>query len=645
MGLTDGLYLSTYLNPVDRPLRQNGVWLRHDNNISLWSKKGRTIDIVQYWELERLTGQKEHRTPFWTYAAAAEMIDDILHPLDVSFADLTDVWGTPGMGSSDAVPPSPFSYHSIAHLYSAMLLDTSRYHGCNVLGFAVDRGPDHVLDDGVPPNWFVGGWKSTTASSPTLFPIDSPGPLYFEARLRFGMREGTLMALASASSAEGDCDISQFAGDRYRDQTSFATARTALEIITQSVQSTLRNVDDRFTSQENFTSAVMKQVQRVSLQIMRNNIDRAIETHGVKSENTILAISGGFALNCPTNTAILAEYGFQSLSSPPAVGDGGQSLGIALEHFAREQPDLHFTFPGPYLGRADNRIGELLEEFGGYISTVDSFNARRAAVDIKQEPVAWFDGRSEIGPRALGHRSILANPSSTEHKDSLNQIKRREWWRPVAPIVLEERVADWFDNPRPSPYMLETRRIRPDRITELAAVGHLDTSARIQTLNAEQDERLYRVIREFEQLTKIPIICNTSMNDHGEPIVDCLREAAVFCLRRGLRVAYLNGLRVVFDHHEAWQESQVKPAPRTNWYFETGSEEERPKSDALSPEYMFVLLSNAELSAAYRRGSLSDPAAAVEAHLRKADKTWLDIAREIKRSRRYFDVYGREVSR
>jgi carbamoyltransferase len=139
--------------------------------------------------------------------------------------------------------------------------------------------------------------------------------------------------------------------------------------------------------------------------------------------------------------------------------------------------------------------------------------------------VAWFQGASEYGPRALGHRSLLADPRRADNIERLNDVKGREQFRPVAPMVLEERAADLFDGPLPSPYMLFTHRVRPDWLDRIPAVVHVDGTARIQTVDPAAEPLMARCLQAFERRTGVPVVVNTSLNTAGRPMVDDPRDA------------------------------------------------------------------------------------------------------------------------
>ncbi|GAA4424893.1 hypothetical protein GCM10023148_27440 [Actinokineospora soli] len=145
---------------------------------------------------------------------------------------------------------------------------------------------------------------------------------------------------------------------------------------------------------------------------------------------------------------------------------------------------------------------------------------------------------------ALGSRGVLGDPTTATAKSALNAVKRRAWWRPVTPLVLEEHVGEWFEGGSPSPYALRSFPVLPHRRARIPAVPHLDGTARVQTVNRAQNPALHDLITAFHARTGVPMLCGASLNDTGEPVVDAVDRAIDFCLRRGIPVAYVNGQRV-----------------------------------------------------------------------------------------------------
>lgn len=604
--MIDGYYLSTYLNPSGLH-RLAHVSYRHDNNVSLWRKTASSIELLAHWELERLSGLKHHRTPFADLDDMREFLDSLLVTFGVRLDDMVEVWGTPELATTDdyhLVTEQPeIAFHSLAHLYSAMLLDGAAFFGGDVLGFAVDRGPDRLLDRRFKNAWFAGGFSR--AGELSLFPVDSPGPLYAAAKDNLKLREGTLMALATATKAYGSCDRDSVLADYdLAGIASMAHAGVAFDRVAAQVRDSM-TPDPGFSERESYISAVMKEIQAISVLLMERNVERAIDRFSIDPMVTSLAMSGGFALNCPTNSHLMAKYGFQDFMAPPGVDDGGQAVGIGLAAFHKKTDGARFDFifPGPYLGREDHDLAAALEEFAAFVefdgradlaTDVVDIAYDLAVQDIQTAPVAWFAGRSEMGPRALGNRSLLADPTAQAAKAELNAIKVREWWRPVAPVVLEEHLAEWFKDSRPSPYMLETFIIRGDRRHLIPAVAHLDDSARVQSVRRPDNPLLHALLTSFYRRTKVPMLCNTSLNSKGEPIIDSIREAFNFCLRRRVAVGYFNGHRVTFHNFDAYSADQ--PYPRIQTPFVNPSADrsaaihERLNPYGLSDLYLHILL-------------------------------------------------------
>jgi len=276
-------------------------------------------------------------------------------------------------------------------------------------------------------------------------------------------------------------------------------------------------------------------------------LHRILVRAGIDSKN--LCLTGGCALNCPTNSRVARESPYAHVYVEPGCDDSGLAIGAAswLYHnvFDAALPAKPEPYATPYLGvRQDNqRIEAALAAVADQVAVsvcADSEDA--AAQDLAQNLViGWFEGRSEIGPRALGHRSILADPRVASNHDRVNAIKGREAWRPFAPAVLEEDAAAWFEGiPLPSPYMLFTAKVLSD---QLPAITHADGSARVQTVDASCGAP-YRLLRHFRALTGVPVVLNTSFNGPGEPIVESAEDALRFLFRFRLDALYIEGRRI-----------------------------------------------------------------------------------------------------
>jgi carbamoyltransferase len=240
-----------------------------------------------------------------------------------------------------------------------------------------------------------------------------------------------------------------------------------------------------------------------------------------------LVMAGGVALNCVANSVLWREGPFERVWVQPAAGDSGTALGAALQ-LAHELGDAPAPMATPALGRGwdDAALAAQLVSAGVAFERHDDAADAVAAALARDEVVAWFQGRAEFGPRALGHRSLLADPRRPETLERLNDIKGRERFRPLAPMVLAERAADIFEGgPLPSPHMLFTHRVRESWTERIPAVVHVDGTARIQTVDREEEPLMARCLERFEARTGVPVVANTSLNTAGRPMVDDPRDA------------------------------------------------------------------------------------------------------------------------
>ncbi|WP_153398795.1 carbamoyltransferase family protein [Ornithinicoccus halotolerans] len=243
----------------------------------------------------------------------------------------------------------------------------------------------------------------------------------------------------------------------------------------------------------------------------------------------VLTMAGGTALNCVANSRIWRESPFEQVWVQPAAGDAGTALGAALQVAAElGEDDTAMAMPGAALGRSwtDDELAARLRAAAVPFTTPADLAGEVADVLAGNGVVAWFDGRSEFGPRALGHRSLLAHPGVVANLERLNDVKGREQFRPVAPMVLADRAADVFtDGPIPSPYMLFVHRVREQWQERIPATVHVDGTARIQTVDPAAQPRLGAMLQAFEERTGLPVVINTSLNTAGRPMVDDPRDA------------------------------------------------------------------------------------------------------------------------
>jgi carbamoyltransferase len=246
-----------------------------------------------------------------------------------------------------------------------------------------------------------------------------------------------------------------------------------------------------------------------------------------RTGGTTLALAGGVALNCVANTRLFADSPYDEVWVQPAAGDAGTALGSAL-HVAREMGPLTEPFRGADLGRSwtDSELVAWLATARLPFERPSDVAVEVAECLAADGIVAWFQGRSEYGPRALGHRSLLAHPGHERNLERLNDVKGREQFRPVAPMVLQPRAAQIFSRgPLPSPYMLFVHDVAPEWRERIPAVVHVDGTARVQTVARDSEPLVARMLEEFERRTGLPVVVNTSLNTAGRPMVDDPRDA------------------------------------------------------------------------------------------------------------------------
>ena len=299
------------------------------------------------------------------------------------------------------------------------------------------------------------------------------------------------------------------------------------------------NVDLAATLQKLFEETMF-----TTAQVAKDIVSR----RGLPAEG--LCLAGGCMLNCPSNTRIYDSKMFDDLFVPPFTDDSGCAIGAGLWVYhnlqnmplIKRSPVLPVT---PYLGNpvTDEECLNALEEAEGIAFTRPNKFGETAATDLDQNKIlAFFDGSSEVGPRALGHRSLLSDPRRADNWPRVNNVKTRALWRPFAPAILKEMLRDYFDGgPTNSPYMLFNFTVKNN---ELPAVTHVDNTSRVQTVTPENG-RYHEVISAFFARTGCPVVMNTSLNGPGEPIIES-PQAAIEFLRNASDdvVLYLNGWRV-----------------------------------------------------------------------------------------------------
>jgi len=265
-----------------------------------------------------------------------------------------------------------------------------------------------------------------------------------------------------------------------------------------------------------------------------------------------LVMAGGVALNCVANGKVAREAGFDNVWIQPAAGDDGIAIGCALYgHLAVQKKPREYKITHAYFGRTysdaevERAMSPALVRMATKQVKSDDICRDTAKVIAEGNVIGWFQGGSEFGPRALGHRSIIADPRKPEMKDILNsRVKHRQPFRPFAPIVLAERADEIFEGKGDSPYMLMAKNVYPAWRDKIPAIVHVDGTARVQTVTEASSPRLYRLLKEFEKLTGVPVLINTSFNVKGEPIVETPKDAMDCFLTTGIHYLAIHDMLV-----------------------------------------------------------------------------------------------------
>jgi carbamoyltransferase len=370
--------------------------------------------------------------------------------------------------------------HSIGLLYSTLTA---------YLGFEVLEGEYKVMGLAPygAPRYVDQCWQLIEESAPGKFSLNM---LYFQYQHRIPMYAPQLIELFGSPSRSAGDPITQYHCDVAR----------SLQIVLQSV--------------------LLTQLQWLHSQVPTENV----------------CLAGGVALNCVANRYLLENGPFKRMFVQPAAGDAGTALGAAaaaqISHFNQRPTPLKHVYLGP--GYDSDSIVRLLKYSD--VKYIDCRNDSQTVCQLTAQRLAagkiigWFHGRMEFGPRSLGARSILADPRVSDMRDRINKlVKKRESFRPFAPAVIRERAAEHFQLDHDSPYMLETCPVISD--LDLPAITHVDGSARVQTVRADEHAVFHQLLVEFAKLTGCPLVLNTSFNVRGEPIV-CSPIDAILCFLR-----------------------------------------------------------------------------------------------------------------
>jgi len=324
------------------------------------------------------------------------------------------------------------------------------------------------------------------------------------------------------------------------------------------------------------------------------SIQKVTEEVVLKIANTIkqeldvdyLCMAGGVALNCVSNGRLLREGPFKDIWVQPAAGDAGGAVGAAFtvwhEYLENSRtPNNHDAMMGSYLGPSFNDE-EIEHQLKAYDATYHKLDDAELLPKLAQmlddgKVIGWSQGRMEFGPRALGGRTIIGDPRNQEMQSTMNlKIKYRESFRPFAPSVLVDKVSEWFEHDRASPYMLMVAPVRKDKRlaisdeqkklfgieklklprSQIPAITHVDYSARLQTVNSETNPRYYALIKEFEERTGCPVIVNTSFNVRGEPIVCSPSDAYRCFMRTEMDVLVVENYLLLKEEQPEWKKDE-----------------------------------------------------------------------------------------
>lgn len=257
--------------------------------------------------------------------------------------------------------------------------------------------------------------------------------------------------------------------------------------------------------------------QKITEDIVKDIIEKYIN----KTKMTNVCLAGGVALNCKMNKEVMQHPDVSDVFIQPVANDAGLAIGAGmLEYSPQEISPMETVYYGPEYDNSE--IKSILDEAKIDYHNPDSLPETVAREIADGKLVGWYQGRMEMGPRALGNRSILADPRSKESRDRVNKyVKHRETWRPFAPSMLEKAADEYLTNEKKSPYMIKTFDTNDEKRDDISAAIHPgDGTTRPQTVTKRQNPRYHELLTEFEEITGVPVLVNTSFNDHGEPIVN-----------------------------------------------------------------------------------------------------------------------------
>jgi len=290
------------------------------------------------------------------------------------------------------------------------------------------------------------------------------------------------------------------------------------------------------------------QIQNDTQEEVAKLIEKAIDLTGLNK----ICIAGGYGLNCVTNYFIKKKFPSIKIYHEPISHDGGTALGAAKIMYHQRKNDFEKRKQTSiYLGPkySTKQIDKSIKSYNNMFNVYDIKPENVAKLISENNIVTIFQGRSEAGPRALGNRSILYNPTDPNGKDFVNKVKNREWFRPFAGTVLKEKAHEYFDMAglEESPFMMYAMDVWPDKQEIIKAITHVDGTCRIQTVTEEQNPHYYKLIQEFEKITGVPILFNTSFNLAGDPLVETIEDALETMLKSEMKYMYVPELGYLLE--------------------------------------------------------------------------------------------------
>lgn len=313
------------------------------------------------------------------------------------------------------------------------------------------------------------------------------------------------------------------------------------ELTTGGFEAGVERLEELFGRSRNTTRGEFDQWEKdlafTAQYLLEVTVTEIVETYLQKFGLSTVGLAGGVALNCKMNRKVMELDAVDEIFIQPVSHDAGTAAGAGmLECGPKQVSEMNTVYWGPEF--PNESIKETLEKNKLHYEQPEDLERTVAERLADGDLVGWFQGRMEMGPRALGNRSILADPRTAASRDRVNKyVKHREEWRPFAPSILEEAAEEYLEHAEPSPYMIKTFATKAENRDDITAVLHpSDATTRPQTVRENQNPRYYRLISEFQEITGVPVMLNTSFNDHGEPIVTKPTEAIKDFFGMGLDV-------------------------------------------------------------------------------------------------------------